>query len=185
MGARATLTEEYVRQLLNYNHETGVFTWKERAPDMFVDGERHAEWQCRNWNSKHAGTAAGTINSKGYVLIIIVRIGYYAHRLAWLYMTGQWPEADIDHTNGDRSDNRFCNLREATHTENMRNARKRLDNTSGVKGVCWDNQTNKWRASIRVAGKRLYLGYFSSREDAAAAYERAACEHHGEFARTE
>ena len=102
--------------------------------------------------------------------------------MAWLYMTGSWPAKDIDHKDGDGLNNSWCNLREATRLENSGNSRRRSDNTSGAKGVRLDR--GKWIAQIVVAGKLRRLGTFNTLEAAAAAYEAAATEHFGEFART-
>lgn len=110
---------------------------------------------------------------------------YAAHRLAWLIVTGRWPEHTIDHINGDPSDNRFCNLREATAAENLRHRGIMKSNKSGVKGVHWFKQYNKWRAIIVARGKQIFLGHFDNIEDAKAAYRQAAVELHGEFARFE
>lgn len=105
------------------------------------------------------------------------------HRLVWLYVHGHMPQ-QIDHINGDRSDNRLCNLREATQSLNNANSARRSNNTSGSKGVCWNSKRNCWQAHIKPPGqKRVYLGRFDKFEDAAAAYERAATVYFGEYAR--
>ncbi len=184
MAEREALTAAYVRSILHYDPETGEFRWKERTPDMFASGTRPAQWRCRNWNSKNAGAGANCIDPNGYGRIRICGRDYRAHRLAWLWMTGGWPENDIDHVNLIKSDNRFANLREATKSQNLANIRMFKTNTSGYKGVSWFSQTGKWVAHIRLAGKSKNLGYFNTIEDAAGAYSRAAKEHFGAFART-
>ena len=98
-------------------------------------------------------------------------------------MTGAWPKDQIDHVNGDRSDNRFCNLREATNSQNQANRRCEATSTSGVKGVSWDRRCRRWQAQISINGKPKHLGGFTSKEEAARAYAAAAIALRGEFAR--
>lgn len=107
------------------------------------------------------------------------------HRLAWLLSYGTWPTKSIDHINGDPHDNRLCNLREATHSQNMANSKRSCTNTSGFKGVSCDGRRTKkkWYARIRDNGQHRSLGYFHTPEEAHAAYEAEAKIVHGEFAR--
>lgn len=170
----------YVRAILHYDPETGVFTWRERPREHFKTHNAFA-----TWNTRFSGSVAGTQRSNGYLIISISGRRFYAHRIASLYMTGEWPEADIDHINGDRADNRFANLREATRSQNNFNAGPQKNNTSGRKGVCWNKRASKWQASIKKNNIQIYLGVFGSIDAAASAYEQAAKELHGEFARTE
>ena len=129
------------------------------------------------------GRRAGYINrSLGYVLISVRNKPEYAHRLAFLFMTGRFPDG-VDHINGDRSDNRWSNLREATQSQNMRNSRKRVDNNSGYKGVCYFKRTGKWLAYINVDRKRVHLGYHATAEAAHSAYNAASEKLHGQFGR--
>jgi hypothetical protein len=178
------ITADLLRSIVHYDPETGQFVWKERTPSLFTaSARRSAEHVCANWNALRAGKMAGTLHPDGHVIIRIFRINYKAHRLAWLYMTGAWPGEEIDHRNKIGSDNRFDNLREATHPQNMANKGAQANNSSGHKGVDLHKLTGKWRARIMVEGRYMHLGLFSSKADAAAAYERAAHEHCGEFAR--
>ena len=108
-----------------------------------------------------------------------------AHRLAWKIMTGEWPLEDIDHKNLDKSDNRWENLRLASRSENCGNKRLGLRNTSGVKGVSWHAHKRRWQAQIKIHGKSIALGTFKTKEEAGAAYVKAAEFHFGEFARVE
>lgn len=165
----AELTQARLIELLDYNPETGVF--KRRS-----DRGGYA-----------AGSIAGADNNLGYVILNVDRRRYLAHRLAWLYVHGRWPAADLDHKNMDRSDNRLCNLREATRGENMRNVRAHKNNKSGLKGVSFDRRRKiiKWQASIKVLGARRWLGSFETPELAHAAYVDAARELHGDFMRAE
>jgi hypothetical protein len=175
------LTAEYLRSILDYDPATGEFRWKTRTPYMLG----RSKYSAPKWNSHFAGRIAGSVNGGGYRHIGINGKAHQAHRLAWLYMTGEWPKELIDHRDCDNSNNRWENLREATNVENSRNARRRSDNKSGTKGVVWVRRHSKWRAQISDNGKRRYLGYFDADKlnDAAIAYAKAARELHGEFAR--
>jgi HNH endonuclease/AP2 domain len=168
MADRELITAAYLHKLLSYNPESGVFTRR-----------------IGFGSSVKAGTVAGCPNSEGYLEIRIDGRLYKCARLAWLWMTGAWPVAEIDHINLDPGDNRFCNLREASRSQNKWNEGKRLSNTSGIKGVSWYRQNQKWRADIRINGEKKHLGFFATIDEAAAAYASAAAEHFGEFARLE
>ena len=160
-----------VRSILDYDPETGVLTWRART-DMRSQ-----------WNARFAGKVAGYRNSNGYLRIWINGRQINAHRIAWLWMTGEWPKKQIDHKDGNRANNRFDNLREATNAQNMANRPVQKNNACGVKGVCWANRRNKWRAQIHVKSKNIFLGHFDSIEDAASAYAMASEKLHGEFSR--
>jgi len=123
-------------------------------------------------------------NKKGWRCRRVLVLGkrYSAHRLAWLFVHGTFPANTIDHINGAGEDNRIINLREATRSDNARNARTSKRNTSGLKGVNFRPDRKKWRASIRVNRKSIHLGLFSTREEAHAAYVAAAASLHGAFA---
>jgi hypothetical protein len=163
---KTDITASELRDLLFYDCETGVFTWNKARGPLKV------------------GKLAGSRDAYGYWTIGIKGSYYKAHRLAWLYHYGEWPEKDLDHINGIPDDNRICNLRKASRSENCRNQSKRVNNTSGYKGVSWCKRDKKWSVQISNNGKRIRLGYFDSVIDAAEAYENAARELHGEFART-
>jgi hypothetical protein len=121
-----------------------------------------------------AGSIVGGAHTAGYWQVNIKGRMFLAHRLAWAMTHGKWPEADIDHFNGDRSDNRLANLRAATRSENLQNHRRtRSDNTSGVTGVFWNTRHNKWQANIMLNGRNKYLGIFAEKEAAIAAYAAA------------
>ena len=158
------ITQDQLIDLLSYDPETGVFRWRvskaRRNPD------------------KIAGCLC-----KGYHVIKIYNKIYKSHRLAWLYMHANWPSDEIDHINMVKNDNRLCNLREATSSENKWNTRKPCTNTSGFKGVTWNKKRKKWWAKIRIFGKETYLGQFDNPSDAAATYILAAETHFHQFAR--
>ena len=144
------ITQKELKELLHYGPETGIFVWK-------VSPTR----------SVHVGDVAGTIHHLGYREIKIGGRLYRAHRLAWLYVYGKFPDDQIDHINQDPGDNRITNLRDATASKNQRNARMNKANTSGVMGVCWSKSRKKWYAQITVDGKQKYLGSYKNIELAA------------------
>ena len=161
-----SITAERLREVLDYNPESGEFRWLLATNSMV-----------------RVGMIAGSINRGGYSLICIDGGRYLAHRLAFLFMTGKFPELDVDHTDGDTANNSWTNLREATVSENHANSRRRCDNTSGHKGVSFRKASQNWCAQIQVNGRKMYLGLFESAEAAHAAYLAAAQRYFGEFAR--
>lgn len=169
------LTVERLRSVLNYDQETGRFVWRPRPVET---------WPDRTWNTRFAGSFAGTRIKDGRLSIRIDGMRYLASRLAWLYVTGSWPTSQVDHRDCVKSNDRWDNLRLATTSQNGANTNKRSNNTSGYKGVTWARRRKKWQAQIAVRGKHLYLGQFDSANAAAKAYAAAAVKYHGEFART-
>jgi hypothetical protein len=129
------------------------------------------------------GQRAGTPDTDGYLMVQIYGIRRRIHQWAWLYMTGEWPSSDLDHRDLDRTNNRWGNIRPATESQNAANRGMMITNKSGKKGVCWHKRQQQWVASIRVKGKLFHLGSFDDLESAGVAYEKAAVEHFGEFAR--
>lgn len=164
------ITLDEVKTLLDYDLATGVFTWKERDRSFFT---RDNQW--RNWNARYPGTVAGSVGRKGYRTIAVLDSLHKAHRLAWLYVYGEWPSDQIDHINGDPDDNRIRNLRLVTNAENSRNTTIPKNNSTGRIGVSpyFFNGRSKYLARIRVAGKLKHLGYFETVEEASAARQRA------------
>jgi hypothetical protein len=144
MGSLDDLTAEHVRAILDYNPDTGVFRWRWRD-----------DWR-KNENARWAGKVAGNINRRGYVRIGINGRSYLAHRLAWFFIYGEWPQKDLDHIDGDPGNNHIANLRLATRQENTRNRQKNKNNTAGVPGVSWCKRTGKFLVQIKVDGKRAY-----------------------------
>lgn len=176
-----SITPEMLRELLDYNPETGKLYWKER------DGLNHPAGykDVNRWNSRHAGKEALTANNAGgYKYGNVMSTSLLAHRVAWAIMTGSWPSEEVDHINWRRGDNRWCNLRSASRTENARN-HKRVSGSVYLKGVSPIKRSIKYQARIYSNGKLLYLGAYESEEDAHQAYMAAANKLHGEFVRTE
>lgn len=181
---REKLTADEARRLLDYDPDTGVLTWKARTPDMFHSrGKWSTEALCKSWNSRYSGKQAGTTYESNYRNISINYRFYKAHRLAYLIMTGSWPDQYIDHCDNSVCTNQWGNLRAATPSQNAWNSRKRVDNSSGFKGVYFNKLARKWHAQITVRGVRVYLGLFNTPEEAHDAYVASAKLHFGEFAR--
>lgn len=165
--------------LLDYNPDTGVLVWKARPE---VDGH------VRYWNRKCAGKLATRARVKdNYHCLCLAKKYYNAHRIIWMMYHGQDPgDLEIDHINGDASDNRITNLRLATRSGNRCNTRKQKNPaTSKYKGVWCNRRLNRWVASIKFNGVGYYLGSFDTEEEAHAAHSEAAHRLHGEFARTQ
>lgn len=148
------LTQEIVRKYFRYDPETGKF-----FRILLCDRWGNETEMCRE---------VTTLGSRGYIEVYIDKKLYKVHRLVFLYTNGEWPD-HVDHINGDRSDNRWCNLRSVTRSENMKNRAIGSNNTSGVMGVTWCEQFGKWRVRINVNGDRMSLGLYSSFEDAVTA----------------
>lgn len=167
-SVRKPLTAERLREVIHYDPGTGAFTWigpaKRRA--RRVPGNR----------------LGYPMQQHGYLETRVEGRRYLLHRLAWLYMTGKWPQAEVDHVNHIRSDNRWANLRAASRRQNAANISRSARNTSGVKGVWFDRERHKWTAMIGGHETRRPLGRFATKEEAVAARNRAAFERYGEFA---
>ena len=172
------ITQSRLKKFLTYDIETGNFTWNARSRKHFKTESAFGTWNTRfagkpagyEWTQKRARTS--------YLIIGIDGIQYRAHRLAWLYVHGKWPDNQIDHIDGNGLNNRLENLRDVTARENSINQKTPRDNTSGVKGVYWHKVGKKWVAQIMINGKVKYLGLFTTLAAAKAARE-AADEKHG------
>lgn len=153
---------ERLREALSYDPETGLFRW-------------------RVTNSARAmkGALAGAILVSGYRGIRLDGKLYLAHRLAWLHAQGSEPQEQIDHLNREKADNRLCNLREATESQQCGNVGLSKRNTTGLKGV--GRHRGRWRASLGRHGRTVHLGMFDTAEEAATAYCAAANAYFGEF----
>lgn len=154
------LTQELLKELLSYNPKTGDLTWKrdQRGP-------------------VRKGDIAGWVNKQGYRGICIKGRCYVAHRVAWLYMTGKWPQDHIDHLNHDRLDNRWENLREVSQLANNRNKKPQKNCPLGVHGITKNIKGTKYRVQINVKGKTIFLGTYDSFEKACQVRKDAEKEH--------
>lgn len=161
--AKPILTQEYLKECLNYDLETGVFTWKTRPRHHFKTDKAMKMWHSRDY-VKSPGCLK---EDSGYVVIGLNYHIFRAHRLAWLYMTGTFPQHQIDHINHIRSDNRWENLRLADNAENHKNMSMNRDNRSGINGVSLHKQTGKWEAYISFNNQRIHLGRYENIECAA------------------
>ena len=159
-------THDYISSLLRYDEESGWFYWKISRSRGIKIGQR-----------------AGTKRTEGYRSIEIDGISFLEHRLAWFLVKRFWPPDRIDHKNLQKDDNKFLNLRLATHSQNLSNAPIYKNNTSGFKGVSFNSSIGLWCAYITIDQKRRYLGNFDRSDDAARAYDVEAKKLFGEFAR--
>ena len=161
MKTQPTLSALDVRELLLYDEVSGQFTW------------RHTMG-----GKARAGTVAGSRDSKGYTQIKVNGRLHLAHRLAWLYVHGEWPKGHLDHIDRNQTNNAIGNLRPCSHAENHQNTGVRSDNTSGATGVSFNAKSGKWLAYINVNGKRVRLGLFASLGAAVLARATAKRKHH-------
>lgn len=156
------LSQQQLKSLLEYDQETGFLYWKPRPESMFK-----TKRACSIWHKRFCGKKAGGVcvmtRGKKYVQLSILNKRYYAHRVAWIIANGNI-NFEIDHINGDGTDNRICNLRDVDHLSNCRNMNMKSNNTSGATGVRFES--GKWKASISVLGKNIYLGRFDTRKGA-------------------
>jgi hypothetical protein len=159
------VSQSRLREVLSYCKETGQFHWLKRLSKNVAPGR-----------------TAGSL-CQGYVRIKVDGQLFAAHRLAWLFAYGEWPDREVDHIDRDRSNNRLANLRQASSSLNKANTSLRRTNTSGFKGVKFHSQRRRWNARITVNGRQISLGMHDSREEAHQAYVAAAHEHFGQFAR--
>jgi len=159
----ADLTQERLRQVLRYDQETGKCFWLQRAA-----------------HRRNPGDEAGCPSKDGRIRIRIDNQLFYRYRLAWLYMTGSWPQQKVDHINGDHTDDRWKNLRDVSQTVNCQNRRAASKTSkSGLLGV-ETTKNGKFKAAIRIPGKRISLGTFATAEEAHSTYMNAKHELHRE-----
>lgn len=173
MAMKTLPSPEELHKYLSYDPATGELTWLARTPDMFEDGKHSASHTCAIWNSRLAGRPALSAKKAGYKAGRIHNIDVYAHRVAYALMTGAWPPAHTDHINGDRTDNRWSNLRAVSHADNFKNMPRMSHNTSGFCGVTWQARRNRWVAQIGLNSRIINLGSFASKDDAIEARKRA------------
>lgn len=165
MRSKSLPSVETLRQLIDYDAFSGIVTIKQKRSGKGVVGAEPSKNNC------------------GYFQLYLEGKTFSVHRLVWKLYYGEDPSGDIDHINGDRSDNRIDNLRIATRTQNNQNSKIRKDNSSGVKGVHFFTRTQKWQAYIDLNRKRISLGYFHDLESAKKARLEAEDKYHGSYAR--
>lgn len=159
------LTQDILKQFLEYDPETGDWRWLKSTGKMINEGD-----------------SAGTISVHGYRIITFLGVKYRAARLAFLYITGSWPKKEADHDNRCKLDDRWSNLFDRTRSENQLNRDLQSNNTSGVRGVYWDADREKWNVQIKKDNINHFVGRFDSFEEAVAARDSAATNLHGDFA---
>jgi hypothetical protein len=162
---------DFVRQMLDYDPETGVLIWRRRPGEAW-------------WNKRYAGTPAGSLKPSGRLDVAIGHTLFRAHRLIWLMVHGDPVPEVIDHADKNKSNNRLHNLRAATKAENGFNSGARKNNTTGIKGVGRFGN-GRFRARVTSGGKDVHLGYFATLAEAAKTRREAAERLHGEFVRHE
>jgi hypothetical protein len=158
------ITQQELKELLHYNPETGIFTWKVSPARQVFSGD-----------------IAGTKRKDGYIQIKVKNKLILSHRLAWIYMYGYLPKY-IDHINGQRDDNRIINIREVSNQQNSLNSKISKNNTSGIKGVYWDKSRNKWTVRLSIDGKCKFFKRFDDIDLAKLVIEEVRNKYHGKYA---
>lgn len=151
---------KYLKECFLYIPDSGLFAWKVRPAHHFK-----RESDQRGFNKVHAGKSAGSISNNGYMGVGIMGKRMQVHRLAWFMFYGEWPDC-VDHVNGDRTDQRIANLRNVSVRENNRNRAGVKGRPNAANGVYWCSYHQKYRARIKVEGRDMHIGYFSTIEEA-------------------
>lgn len=173
MAFKVLPEQALLRQLLDYDPETGALTWKPRSPDMCKEGRWGREHEATKFNAQYAGKVAFIkINDWGYRRGRLLGRDYLAHRIIWKWWHGTDPD-QIDHENHDTLDNRIANLRDVDSVTNSQNTKLLKTNTSGCSGVVWHARDRRWQASIRHGGRKQHLGLFTRLDDAVRARREA------------
>lgn len=173
-NARVALSYAEISKLFRVDFDAGKLFWAVRSPEMFASGKQHREHNCASWNSRYAGKEAlRSDDGKGYKVGAIYNRMYSAHRVIWMLKYGSWPNGEIDHINGDPSDNRLINLRVVSPVENSMNRGIPTNNTSGAVGVYWDKQPGKWKAQVTIRGRVKHIGHYVDFADAVDARKAA------------
>lgn len=169
------LTIADLHRLLVLDASTGQLHWRERSPSEFRDSSRNsADALCQMWNKRFAGREALCVpDGRGYLRGRILLTKFRAHMVVFAMTRGHWPEGQIDHINGDRSDNRPHNLRDVSAVENARNSKLRAGNTTGCAGVHWNKKDRCYCVTIRVDGRNKHLGRYRDLDEAIRVRKRA------------
>ncbi len=174
-----------INELLRYESETGRLFWKERDVKWFSDGYRKAQANRDTWNTRYANKEAFTAFSHGYKSGSVLGVNYLAHRLIWFFEFEEWPNKNIDHIDGNSSNNKIENLRLASQSLNMKNSCLRSDNESGCPGVSKIKSSGRWKSRLMHDGKEIHLGNFKRKREAVAARKKMEVEYgfHGNHGR--
>ncbi len=168
------ISPELLRELIDYDPNTGSLIWKPRDPKYFCGKQQSPAHSAKIWNAKYAGKPAlASVDGRGYLHGAVFGRTISAHQAAWAIHYGKWPEHGIDHIFGDTTDHRISMLRDVPDADNAKNQKRRSDNTSGVTGVSYFARTGRWVAMIKGEGKARQLGYYRTLEEAAAARKAA------------
>lgn len=165
------ITYEIAKALFDYDPKTGKVVWKFESAQIVKGAEIGTNTDTARSNTK-------------YRAVKLFGLSYKVHRIIWLMQTGDWPEGDVDHIDGDGLNNKWDNLRDVTHSQNLMNAAVRSDSTSGYKGVSYDKSRDRWYAYINIDGKRKMLGRYNTLQEAVNARQLAEDGLFGEYART-
>jgi hypothetical protein len=176
MATRPLPDVTFLRECLDYEADSGIFRWKRRPVEHFLEKSTHDKW-----NTRWVGKPAGSLNRDGYRLIRVGSTTFMAHRIAWILTHGEPVPVEIDHRDGNPDNNRITNIRAATRSDNLANNKVRRDSTTGIKGVY--PYRGRFVAVIRRHKKRHILGYFATVQEASAVRQEAAERLHGDFAR--
>jgi hypothetical protein len=172
---------EYLNECFSYDPETGLLTWKHRPVEHFKSMGMY-----KAWNTRCVDNTITCLSKNGYLLLTLDAKNYYAHRIIYKLVTKKDPLEHIDHANGIKSDNRWRNLREATHSDNMRNRKAHKDNTCGYRGVTYHKNCKVYKFSARIYldGEHKGLGFYKTPEEARDAYNAASDLYYGAFSYT-
>jgi len=180
--AKSLPSVDLLRQLFRYESETGKLYWRKRTPEMFAYSKNPLR-TANHFNGNFANKEAGSIDNKGYVIVGFCKTYIKAHRIIWVIENGKDPENHIDHINGIKSDNRICNLREATNSQNIAAGKVGKISHTGITGVYYRKDVGKFTASFRKDKKLKHLGYFETIQEAEECYQTAFKKAFGEYAR--
>ena len=169
-------SQTYLLECFDYSPDTGVLVWKQRPLSHFKN--THG---MNIWNAQYSSSPVGWLMKDSRTMLSICKTKYLASRVIWKLMTGNDPTHQVDHININPSDDRWCNLREATPSQNSQNQNIRSDNTSGFKGVSFYKRRNKYQAALQINHKYFFLGWFDTAEEATNAYKIASLKHHKTF----
>lgn len=167
-----SLTKSDIESIWDYNPISGELVWKKRFPDIGA---------IKTFNKNFAGKVAGNNLGDGYRILMYKNKNYLVHRLVWILKTGSDTAMEIDHIDGNKSNNTMENLREATRPQNCVNTRVSSKSKTGIKGVSYETASGKYKAQININGKQKFLGYFSTAHEAKRVYDDKARTLHGEF----
>ena len=167
---QSKIDPKVLKDVLDYNPDTGALTWKKRPVSMFREGTYPTERSAQKWNTKYAGKPAFTsFDDGGYHAGSVLGEIHKAHRVIWALVHGYWPKEEVDHINGTRSDNKLINLREVSSAVNGRNTALSKNNKSGYSGISWHQNSQTWRVCIC----KKNFGKFNNIEDAVIARRKA------------